>query len=345
MKAKYLEAVEALERKDSSIFIDVRSPAEYTKGHVPGAVSLPLLDNEQRTIVGKCYKQRGRAEAIRTGFRLVGPSLYKLIEQVDEWKTSQILMVYCWRGGMRSEAMAWLLSTAGHKVMVVSGGYKALRKALLETFSRAYRFTVLSGYTGSGKSRWLQELRDHGDQILDLEGIASHKGSSFGSLGMPEQPSQEHFENLLGMQLRSVLLEKPVWVEHESRTIGRCCIPEGLYNQLGLAPLIFISVPLKRRIQQLVEDYACYPKEQLAASISRIAKKLGPQDTKEALSSLSSQSYATVAALALRYYDRCYMYDVHQHRSPQQIHIDASNLSDREIAARLRTIQSTLENL
>jgi tRNA 2-selenouridine synthase len=341
MKAGYLTPSEVFAIEDSCIWVDVRSPGEYAKGHLPGAISLPLLDNDQRAEVGTCYKQMGQKAAIRLGFHLVGPSLSAIIQQVDDWDTSKTLVLYCWRGGMRSESMAWLLRTAGFKVYVVSGGYKAMRKALLDYLFRPFGFILVSGYTGSGKSKWLQYLQEAGEQVVDLEALASHKGSAFGALGMPAQPTQEQFENLLANTLRKMKITKPVWIEHESRTIGRCCIPEAIYARLMVSPLIFVSVPLQRRVQQLVSEYAVYSKEQLAASICRIAKKLGPQETKEALSALEHSSYDTVAALALRYYDKCYMHDVHQHSSKQQIHWDAGSKSHFEIAEHIKKLQQS----
>ncbi len=330
MSISTLEATEILQNGIYTNWpkIDVRSPSEFAKGHVPNALNIPLFSNEERSEVGTTYKKLSREEAIKIGLRRVGPKLEQFVETAENLVPQKKMILYCWRGGMRSSAMAWLFSMAGFDIILVKGGYKAIRTCVLEYFLQPFQFILLSGYTGSGKTEVLHRMKDAGAQVLDLEKLAQHKGSAFGSLGMKDQPNQEQFENLIFDELKKFDLQKPIWVEDESRMIGRCCIPTPLYNCFKSSPLVFMSVPLAQRVQRLVIDYAGFEKKYLEASVSKIAKKLGPQNTKDALQALESGHYDLVATIVLRYYDKCYTYDLHQHSSEKIRYLETENWED-----------------
>ena len=189
---------------------DVRSPGEFAHAHIPGAYSLPLFSDEERKVVGTTYKQQSREAAIKTGLDFFGPRMKSVVEQVEnichqfpykETNTRKHVLVHCWRGGMRSAAIAWLLDLYGFKVTTLSGGYKQYRNFVLNLFSYPFAFRILGGYTGSGKTDVLKELKRLGEPVIDLEGIAHHKGSAFGAINEPPQPSQEMFENKLANRL------------------------------------------------------------------------------------------------------------------------------------------------
>jgi tRNA 2-selenouridine synthase len=197
-----------LEASANSLMLDVRSPGEYQHAHLPGAVSLPLFTNEERKVVGTAYKQVSREKAIKYGLDFFGPKMRAMVEEVErllKQKTkdqkSETVYLYCWRGGMRSGAVAWLLDLYGFNVMVLAGGYKAFRNWVLEQLEHPYPLQVLGGYTGSGKTALLQELKNKGEAIIDLEQLANHKGSAFGKVDDGKQPTQELFENRLAIEL------------------------------------------------------------------------------------------------------------------------------------------------
>jgi tRNA 2-selenouridine synthase len=287
--------------------IDVRSPKEFAHGHIPGAHSLPLFSDEERAIVGTLYKQQGRDAAVLEGLRIVGPKLAGIVEQARAIAPHGSIRMHCWRGGERSGSVAWLLDKAGFaEVLTLKGGYKAFRRHVLASFDAPLELRVLGGYTGTGKTELLHMLKAQGEQVVDLEGLANHKGSSFGALGERPQPTMEHFENLLWSELRALDRSRPIWVEDESLMIGRCKIPQPFYDRMRAAALFFVDMPQEERAERLVAGYGKYPKEQLAEAVKRIEKRLGPQHCKAALEALEVGDLKTVAIIALTYYDRAY---------------------------------------
>ncbi len=324
------------------VVVDVRSPREYAQGHLPGAVSLPMFTDEERAVVGTLYKQQGRDAAVREGLRLVGPKMAGFVDEARSLAGAGPLRVYCWRGGERSGSMAWLFDKAGiGGVSTLRGGYKAFRRTVLDAFPGAQRLHVLGGSTGSGKTATLGLLRARGAQVVDLEALAHHKGSSFGAIGEAPQPTTEHFENLLWDALRRLDPGRPVWVEDESMMIGRIKLPDAFYAAMRTAPLWFVEMPLEQRVARLVEDYGRHPRQLLAEAIERIRKRLGPQHAKSALEALEAGDLATVARITLHYYDRAYERGV-SGRDPARVHrlaADAGALDD--LAARLMRTHDT----
>ena len=178
--------------------LDVRSPDEYNRGHIPGALSLPLFNNEERSAVGTLYLQKGSKEAMLKGLELVGPKMKEFVSQASGLTPEGELALYCWRGGMRSNSMAWLFNTSGIKSHTLEGGYKSWRRHIHDFFGQPVaKLVVIGGMTGTGKTEILEEIERKGGQVVHLERLARHKGSVFGHLGMPAQPSTEQFENEL----------------------------------------------------------------------------------------------------------------------------------------------------
>ncbi|MEY2794218.1 MAG: hypothetical protein RJA76_2210, partial [Bacteroidota bacterium] len=177
--------------------LDVRSPGEFKRAHIPNALSLPLFTDEEREKVGICYKHQGKEKAVELGLEFVGPKLVNFVKYAKKVAFEGEILVHCWRGGMRSASMAWLLETAGLKVFLLEGGYKSYRNFVLKIQSEPLPLRVLGGKTGSGKTELLREMKNAGFQVIDLEDLAKHRGSAFGHFGLEEQPSSEHFENLL----------------------------------------------------------------------------------------------------------------------------------------------------
>lgn len=315
---KILSIEELLPLTDSFPLIDVRSPAEYELAHIPGAVNIPIFTNDERRDVGIKYKVGGKENAVLLGLDFVGPKMSDFVRQAKRIARNKKVMVHCWRGGMRSASMAWLFETAGLEVSVVKGGYKAYRKYIREQFNRSANLLVLGGYTGSGKTDILQVLQEQGEQFLDIEGLANHRGSAFGPLGQNPQPSNEQFENDLADAWRKFDFSKPIWVEDESRQLGKCGIPDPLFKQLRSAPLIKINIGKKLRIDRLVEEYGGFEKEALKLKVESIKKRLGGLAAGEAIEALENGELATVADITLTYYDKAYDYGTSQ-RDPESV--------------------------
>ena len=290
--------------------IDVRSPGEFRQGHIPGAINLPLFDNEERAIVGTIYKNSGRDAAVLKGLELAGPKLAVFVKKMHQVAPQREILIHCWRGGMRSEHMAWLFDQAGFKTNVLEGGYKSYRKFIRESFSAESKIVVLGGLTGSSKTDILHQLEKTGEQVIDLERIACHKGSAFGALGQNAQPTNEQFENDLYARWQKFDFSKTLWIEDESRSIGSVIIPDPLFDRMSRSPMIKVELGKPARIQRLVNEYAGYDPSLLKDSILRISEKLGGTLTKQALTAIESKDFPVVSELVLSYYDKAYNHAV-----------------------------------
>ncbi|MBX7202658.1 MAG: tRNA 2-selenouridine(34) synthase MnmH [Bacteroidia bacterium] len=324
-----------MERFATAQLIDVRSPSEYHKGHIPGAVNIPLLSDEARKKVGITFKESGQNAAVLEGFRLSGPLFASMIEEVQSKYLDRQLVLYCWRGGMRSQTMAWVFQLAGMQVELIKGGYKAYRQQLRSALAHPYRFKVLGGNTGSGKTEVLHALRDAGAQVIDLEALASHRGSAFGSFGMGSQPTVEHFENLLYEQLGKMNPQKTIWLEDESRKIGTACIPAEFWLQKDHAPLYFIERTIEERIKRIKDEYVVYGAELLGNAARKIAKRLGPQHLKAALEALDTGDFETFINKMLVYYDKSYAWSLSRRAGREIINLDTSRMTSQQIANEL----------
>ncbi|WP_423129110.1 tRNA 2-selenouridine(34) synthase MnmH [Gaoshiqia sp. Z1-71] len=288
--------------------IDVRSPGEHQKGHIPGAVNIPLFSDGERAEVGTVYVQQSREKAIELAYHLVAPKLDQFILQSERVAPGKNLIIHCWRGGMRSSSFAQHLADNGFgQVYVLEGGYKAYRNYVLDFFAQPFKLRILGGYTGSGKTRLLKEFKARGLQVIDLEGLARHKGSAFGGINQPPQPTTEQFENNLHDEFRRLDPEKPIWLEDESHNIGCVKIPISLFNQMREQTVFFLDIPRAKRIDLLVEEYGNCPPAQLACSVERISKRLGGLATKEAIRYLEDGNYREVVQRTLHYYDKSYL--------------------------------------
>ncbi len=289
------------------VVVDVRTPAEFASGHIPGAHNIPLFSDAQRAEVGTIYKRVGRDEAVHRGLEFVGPRMAAMVTEAGRLSGGREILLYCWRGGMRSGSVGWLLETAGLRVVLLEGGYKAYRHSFEELLDRhKWDFRMLYGATGCGKTELLQRIGALGGQVLDLEGLACHKGSAFGGLGQQRQPSTEHFINLLHESFRGFDPLRPVWCEGESILVGHVYIPNTLFDLLHSGAIIGIDMPLEQRLDRLVAEYGGFPAQQLSEAFGRIAKRMGREQVAEALSALGRGDIRAAARLALEYYDKAY---------------------------------------
>src|ERR1043165_212821 len=318
--------------------LDVRSPGEYKHAHIPGASSLPLFTDEERSIIGTAYKQKSREDAIKIGLDFFDPKMKKIVEEVEnvidngQWAIGKnvlsescysrlpivnCILLYCWRGGMRSAAVAWLLDMYGFKVYTLIGGYKKFRNSVIGTFNLPFNFKILGGYTGSGKTEILKALQKRGEVIIDLEAIANHKGSAFGNIGMPAQPSQEMFENILSYELRKLSGIPPlvgggaVWLEDESQRIGQVNIPSTLWSIMRKSPVYFLNIPFEERLKHLEEEYGKLDKPGMISGIRRISEKLGGLNAKNAIQFLEEGKIEESFNILLKYYDKYYLKALH----------------------------------
>jgi len=319
---------------------DVRSPGEYIHAHIPNAISLPLFTDEERKVVGTAYKQQSKQAAIKIGLDYFGVKMRSMVEEVEKVtetfaKESNkpntpvhpsgggggCILVHCWRGGMRSAGVAWLLDLYGFKVYTLVGGYKVYRKWVLAQFEKDYRFKIIGGYTGSGKTLVLNHLAQQQSTVIDLEALANHKGSAFGALGEAAQPKQEMFENLLAGQLSVVSnemtveqnaktnnynLSTAIWLEDESQRIGNLQIPMPLWNTMRKSPVYFLDIPFEERLDYITNEYGKFKKEELVNAIIRIQKRLGGLETKNAINHLLENDHKACFRILLAYYDKLY---------------------------------------
>lgn len=290
--------------------VDVRSESEFHSGHIPGAKSLPILNDQERVSVGTDYKQKGQSEAIRTGFRLVGPRLEVMINEAGAFADNRELLVYCWRGGMRSKNFCSFVSMAGLKTHRLEGGYKVYRDKVFESFSRKLPILVIGGKTGSGKSEILRALENSGEQVIDLERMANHKGSAFGGLLQLPQPTNEQFLNSLFEKIHSLDFSRPVWVEDESISIGKIFLPREFFDQKMAAPVIQIEVEKSVRVNRLVQEYGPADRNEFLQAMEKIIKKLGGQNFNVAKEQLLKGDMHATIDLLLTYYDKAYAFSL-----------------------------------
>lgn len=336
--------------------LDVRSPQEYLHGHLPGAFTLPLFTNEQRQVIGTAYKKESRQIAVNIGLNYFSGRMKKIpgdtIKILADWKEKSKdaglsssplsgtgapeLLVHCWRGGMRSESVAWLLNLYGYKIYVLKGGYKSFRNWALAQFEKTFPFKILGGYTGSGKTGVLKEMQQAGKIVIDLEGLANHKGSAFGALGEKPQPTQEMFENLLALELWKTetkrgkdrtnidehtknINDPSIWLEDESRNIGIVNIPKIVWEQMRTSPLYFLEIPFEERLNYIVSIYGNFSKKELVTCVMQLQKRLGGLETKNAISFLSEDKVKECFSILMQYYDKVYSKALHNREDIQSL--------------------------
>jgi len=309
-------------RNTKGLLIDVRSPDEYYKGHMPNSINIPIFNNEERSTIGIKYKTSGREIAVKEGFRIIDNKIDKLIKKfilikkeylistIDDFSMHKNIKIYCARGGMRSQSMLWLLEKFNYPCVTLSGGYKTYRNWVLNSFKDKQKIIVIGGKTGTRKTKILKKLNSLNYQILDFESLANHRGSSFGGLGMKRQPTNEQYENLIAENLNKFNKDNFIFVEAESPNIGKNRIPHELYKQMTNSKRIEIIRDDQIRIKELINTYSKYQKNDLKESVSKISKRLGPQRTKSAIDSIDNEDWENVCKSVLDYYDRCYEYEL-----------------------------------
>jgi len=353
-----------LEMAAQHTVLDVRSPGEYLHAHIPGAFSLPLFTDEERKVVGTAYKQQSREIAIKIGLDYFGVKMRGMVEVVENLLTEKkikkgkeesisqkTVLVHCWRGGMRSAGVAWLLDLYGFKVYTLAGGYKTYRQWARSQFEKKYNFTIVGGYTGTGKTLVLQELKRVGSSVIDLEGLANHKGSAFGALGEKPQPSQEMFENLLAVELAAVSNQgnaqiEPaplqhstavIYLEDESQRIGLLNIPNSVWDTMRNSLITFIHIPFEERLQYLSIEYGKFEKEKLVNAIIRIQKRLGGLETKTAINHLLENNHKECFRILLKYYDKYYEKGLHN-REPLSELLTTISFNTIDVAAMAQSV-------
>ena len=304
------------ENLSNYLIIDVRSPGEYAHAHIPNAFSLPLFTDEERAAIGTTYKQESREAAIKLGLPFFGTKMQNMIEQVEGWAANYektngkkpIILIHCWRGGMRSAAVAWLLDLYGLKTEQLTGGYKAYRNWVLAQFEKDYSMKVLGGFTGSGKTEILLQLQKSKLPVIDLEGLANHKGSAFGALGQNAQASQEQFENNLSRALLNISSQHLYfWIEDESQRIGTNMLPITFFKNMRNSICYFIDIPFDARLQFIAQAYGKFAVADLIAATLRIQKRLGGLETKTAVNLLVENNIEGAFSILLKYYDKVYL--------------------------------------
>jgi tRNA 2-selenouridine synthase len=328
------------DRHDFDAIIDARSPAEFALDHIPGAVNCPVLDDEERHIVGTLYKQQGAFFARRVGGAMVAANLARHLresfaDRPENWKP----LVYCWRGGLRSGSMVNWFRLVGWDAQQLHGGYKRWRHHVIETIGRVaplLELRVVCGATGSAKTRLLGALAQLGAQVLDLEGLARHKGSLLGDWPGQAQPSQKAFETQLATALEGFDPSQPVYIEAESRKIGRIALPTALLEPMRQGPCIEVRAPMEARLEFLLRDYAY-----LAHDGERLAQRLAPLREIHGADTLAQwQNWSRQAdlpplfeALITKHYDPQYAKSqaAHLRRWPERQVIEANDLSDQAL--------------
>ncbi len=336
-----IELKKALEQKHKgALLIDVRTPAEFAEATIPGAVNVPIFSNEERVEVGTLFKQQGKKDARKRGVELVAPKIPILMEQVENFRRDHPgpVIVFCWRGGMRSLAMTSFMNLAGIPARQLLGGHKGFRRKVLDDFEQQQwpPIFVLRGLTGVGKTRILQQLEEMGYPVVDLEGLANHRGSAFGGLGLEQQPSQKKFDALLWDRLEQLRDQPYLVTEGESLHIGRLMVPKLFHQAMQVQPSLWLTASLDIRTQIILEDYPALDqlREQFKKPINALKERLGSKVVAEFLELLNSGQWdKLVRELMVRYYDPLYL-----HTLPEQrivIELETVDAATQKVAAAL----------
>jgi tRNA 2-selenouridine synthase len=342
MKSKSLPIFNFLKQSVGHVIIDVRAPIEFKKGHIANAINVPLFEDIERAEIGTLYKQQGKDIAVTRGLEIVSPKLVPFVNQVKKLSSSKKIFVYCFRGGMRSNSFAWLMNTSGLDATILEGGYKNYRNHVLNYFEREKKLVVLGGMTGSGKTDLLKNIKHDNFQIIDLEALANHKGSAFGSINEEKQNPQQVFENNLFYALNLLDEDKHILVEDESQSIGFNKIPRGFWLQMKKAPIIKLEVPFELRVQKLVQDYTTTNIEALKICIKKIEQNLGTQNANLCLNYLDENNLTEVARLTLKYYDKAYSFTYNKKTSQQIIPLVLDTMNIEENALKLKMALKSL---
>jgi len=313
--------------------MDVRSPGEYQRGHIPRAYNFPLFDDYERAIIGTLYHKNGQTAAIKKGYNIAGAKIEGYLENASRicGKKGKVVL-YCWRGGMRSQSMALLLSMSGYEAIILSGGYKSYRSFARKQFEASKDISILGGMTGSGKTDILRKMKYLGQQVVDLEELAGHKGSVFGNLGLQEQCRTEHFENLLAEEWLDTDPGKRLWLEDESINIGHVSIPAPIFKQMQEARVIMINIPFEERVARLTAEYGHFEKDILKQLITQISRRLGSENAKKAIESVDQGHISDSIAIVLTYYDKAYKHQLSKRPKEKITEVNLTTTDTEEIA-------------
>jgi len=292
--------------------VDVRSPREYNQGHIPGSLNIPVFDDDERAQVGIRYKKAGKIKATELAMELVKPKRDDLLKQMRKLTKIGQVTLHCWRGGLRSSKFANFLSENGIEVNLLKGGYKSYRNLIYNSYSLPWKILIIGGMTGSGKTEILQELKKRECQVLDIEGLANHKGSVFGALGQSKQPSTEQFQNNIWEVWQHFDITNPIFIEDESQAIGTVRIPDRLFGLMRKSPVVKLQLNLDIRAKRLVREYGNFDKRLLAKKIETIRKRLGGQVVNNCIDKLRDDDFYAVALMMLKYYDKAYHFGLSQ---------------------------------
>lgn len=366
------DAFTFLAMRDAGIpLLDARSPAEFTRGHMPGARNLPVLDDEARAAVGTAHARSGAEGAVHVALTLVGPQLTGTLAKArrlfqehlatlpaelnpsaqspippvtaDSLRKSRDILIHCWRGGMRSASLAWLLETGGFTVHILQGGYRAYRTLVREELARPKPVLVLGGMTGSGKTDILKELAARGSQVIDLEGLAGHRGSAFGAVGLPEQQGSEAVENALHEQWRRLNPHRVVWLEDEDRRIGGVALRDEFFEHLYTGLVVLVDVPLAVRVDRLLREYTGKDDSAtLMACVKRLRRRLGDELTTRCLGDIAGQRYREAVTDILAYYDKLYARQLAKHNRPEIFRLQLADGDSAAAARQLAAMETAL---
>lgn len=307
--------------------IDVRSEKEFTKAHILNAINVPLLNNSEREAIGIKYRHNGKKAAIELGYKLVSPRFPEIKEQLLAASINNKIIIHCWRGGKRSEISCDLAQELGLDLCYIEGGYRSYRHCCHNLFCAEQKLCTISGKTGCGKTELLYLLKEKGYQIIDLEGLANHKGSSFGGLGKTAQPTQEMFENTLAMEWKKLDPCKVTFIENESRMIGRIYIPENIFLQIKKAEILSVELPISIREERIFSEYAHFATEDLIVCASKLKKRLGGLRLQKITTSLEEKNTIWINIL-LDYYDTCYLHHREKHNKKIKDFIVANSVGE-----------------
>lgn len=326
-----ISILEALEMKNTCM-IDLRSEGEFEEGTIPGALNIQLFNNEERAKIGTIYKQVGTEEAKILGLEIAGPKGTKMFKQISHLAQEKSVLLFCWRGGMRSKYTWAVMNSLGLDVYRVQGGYKAYRRYVhgyLDKAAIPHKSIVLHGLTGVGKTIVLKRLSDMGLPILDLEHIARHRGSAYGKIGLPPSPSQKDFEAEIVLSLSSAEARGIIFVECESRRVGKLIVPPSIMNSMSNGYRVLLYSDLGTRVQRIIDEYTNGPNnniEQLQKSTSMLTKSLGKNTVGELNNKLSQKRFSEVFSfLLLNYYDPLYKYPEEPSKD-YQLSVDCTDL-------------------
>ncbi len=346
-----LDALESL--SDFDEIIDVRSPAEFAEDHIPGAISCPVLDDAERAEVGTLYKQASPFIAKKLGAAYISRNIAThlqnhFLERERQWRP----LIVCWRGGMRSGSMTTIFRSIGWDAHQLEGGYKAFRHlvlAELDTLPQRFTFHVLSGSTGSAKTRILRSIAEQGGQVLDLEGLAAHRGSVLGQEPQQNQPGQKWFETQMWHVLSKLSATRPVFVEAESRKIGQLRLPQALYDAMGCAKRYQIQATQEARVSFLLSDYDHFLNDatHLKTQLNPLRPLLGHENIEQLNTLIDSGNFKELTRRLLeQHYDPLYERAQERHHTGAMTVIEAQgNLDTPEIERLARSILETVPSL